>query len=607
MDNPVVRTYLIGLLIVLFSGIYIYKLFQLQVMDDSYDVFASNNTLRYVTQYPARGLVYDRDGELLVYNQAAYDIMVIPKHLESFDTTEFCRILRIEREELEEGLEKARNYSSIKPSAVVKMIPARVYGELQEKMYKFPGFYVQARSLRKYPRQIAGHVLGYVGEVTTNEIQDEPGCYRGGDYIGKSGIEKSYEKIMRGQKGRNILVVDVHNRVMGKYMDGKYDSASTAGHNITITIDAELQEYGQKLMENKKGAIVAIEPSTGEILALVSSPTYDPNLLVGRPRSANYAKLQKDSLNPLYNRAVSSTQPPGSTFKPLNAAAALQDGYITANEKVYCAGPFEMGPIVVNDHNFVSPLNVTGAIQYSSNNFFCQLFVRMISRMVYNDMHTAYNSWRKHVTSFGAGVDLGTDFANTNTGNVPKSSYYDKLYGRRSWGPLTVISLAIGQGEILVTPLQMANYSAAIANRGYYYIPHVIKHIQGSEKIPDKFTTPVQTSVDREHFDPLVEGMVRVMEAGTGTFSLIPGIAMAGKTGTAENPHGADHSIFIAFAPVDKPQIAISVYVENAGYGATWAGPIASLMIEKYLTGEIKREWYEKRILDANLLNPEAQ
>jgi len=595
------RSYVIIAIFTVIVLVYLVKLFRLQVLDANYKHFATRNVLREVVQYPARGLVYDRNGELLVYNKAAYDLLITPREVSEFDTTLLCSILEITKEDLEERINKAKNYSRYKSSILVKQIPPETYALLQEKLYRFSGFHTQSRTLREYAHPAAAHVLGYVGEVTQGDIEDD-NYYAMGDYIGVSGIENSYEEYLRGTKGVKKYLVDVHNRIKGSYLGGREDVPAEIGANITSSLDIDLQRYAEKLMENKKGSVVAIEPSSGEILALASAPAYDPGLLVGRVRGKNYAMLIADTLKPFFNRALLAEYPPGSTFKVLNALIALQEETINTSTQFSCSGPASL-PIRCT-HNHVSPLNVVLAIRESCNPFLWNTFRSIINKPGISDV--GYNMWREHVLQFGLGRKLETDLTIENKGFVPEDSYYNRYFGENRWNALTIRSLAIGQGELGVTPLQLANYAAIVANRGYYNIPHIIKDVEGGT-IDERFEDKIFAGIDTTHFEPVIDGMQRVVEeTNASVFMKIPEIVMCGKTGTAENPHGEDHSIFMAFAPKEDPKIAISVYVENSGYGAVWAAPIASLLVEQYLTDSIadSRKWVEKRMLDANLLNP---
>ncbi len=582
---------------IVIGAIYIIRLFYIQVIDDSYTLSANNNVLRYVTQYPARGLVYDRNGKLLVYNEAVYDLMVLPAQVKEIDTAEFCYLLQISVEGFRERLNKAKKYSRYKPSLFEKQISKETYGYLEEKMYRYKGFFVQPRTLRKYPKAIGAHLFGYVGEVTQGIIDKNP-YYKSGDYIGVSGIEKAYEEELRGIKGLKIKMVDVHNREVGSYNEGKHDTASVAGQDLYLSIDGDLQEYGEKLMAGKMGSVVAIEPSTGEILAFISSPAYDPNLLVGRVRGKNFKLLSDDPVKPLLNRAMAGTYPPGSTFKMVNDLIGLQEGLLTLDTRYTCQGKGSSPIRCTHDHQ--SPLDVYVAINQSCNPFHWQVFKTFISNSGHGSIRDNYVSWRNHVMSLGFGKKLGTDLQFELSGNVPSAETFDKIYGKGRWNALTIRSLSIGQGEILVTPLQLANYAVAMANRGTYITPHVVKAIGTDHTNKRVFPTSVST-IDKKHFEIAIEGMRQVATLGTARWSQIEGVTMAGKTGTAENPHGDDHSLYMAFAPAENPKIAIAVVIENAGFGSTWALPIASLMMEKYITGEIKRPEVEERMVTSKL------
>jgi penicillin-binding protein 2 len=601
------RRYYIAALFALVSLVLIAKLFWIQVIESSYQYSAYNNTLRKIIQYPARGLIYDRNHKLLVANQASYDLMLNPSQLEPFDTTEFCEILNIDKSYLVTKVNEAKRYSYYKPSIILKQVSSKTYAVMQEKLYKYPGFFVQPRTIREYPTNIASHVLGYVGEVDSSVINRNK-YYSQGDYIGKTGIERSYEDVLRGKKGQKIYLVDVHNRIKGSFKNGKNDVPAEVGKDIITTIDAGLQKYGEKLMEKKVGSIVAIEPATGEILALISNPDYNPDFLTGRKRTVYYSKLIRDTLNPLFNRALMAKYPPGSTFKPMNALIGLHEDVITPYTFFYCYNGFYARGVHVGCHNHPTPLDLPGSIQASCNAYYCKAFIRILSNPKYDGIHEAFTNWRDHVMSFNLGHKITIDLPNELSGNIPDTSYYDRYYGKKGWSPLTVISLSIGQGEIETTPLQMANMTAAIANRGTYYIPHVVKKIQGEQTINNRFKKMQRTSVDPATFDPVIEGMYKVVNGVPGSGSTariakIEDIEVCGKTGTAQNPHGDDHSIFISFAPKDTAKIAISVYVENAGYGSTVAAPIASLMIEKYLKNEVTRTWLENYILEKDLIH----
>ena len=597
------RRFLITGLFLLTGVIFLVRLFYIQVIADKFILSANNNVLRYMTQYPARGLIYDRNGKLLVYNEAAYDLMVIPRQAKNVDTAELCRLLGITEEEYIERLSKARNYSPYRASIFESQISRENYGYLEEKMFKFPGFFVQTRTLRKYTSPVAAHTMGYIGEASPDIIQNSS-YYKPGDYIGISGIEKSYEESLRGKKGLKIRVVDVLNRDKGSFQGGKYDTLANAGTDLYSTLDGDLQSYGELLMTNKKGSIVAIEPSTGEILCIVSSPSYNPNLLVGRERNVNYVKLSLDSVYvPLFNRALMAMYPPGSTFKTVDALIGQQEGVLFPDTRYFCGGGFSLGNgKMVGCHNHWSPLDLKESIQYSCNTYYCKVFKSIIDQKKYPTTRESYERWRKHVMSFGFGKKFGIDLPGELNGNIPSPAYYDRYHGKNRWKSLTIISLAIGQGEIGITPLQLANLSALISNKGFYYVPHIIRSIGTNDSANRKVIEKRECDIDPKYFDIVIEGMHAVVEAGTASNAKLDSIAICGKTGTAQNPHGRNHSIFIAFAPMDHPRIAISVVVENAGWGAVWAAPIASLMIEKYLKGKVKRTDLEQNMINGNLI-----
>jgi len=590
------RKYVIGSIFILVAVILLIKLFMIQIVDDSYKQSSDNNTLRYITQYPSRGKIYDRNGKLLVYNEAVYDLMIIPSQARNIDTAAFCKLLNISNETYNNNLKKAKRYSSITPSIFISQITKEEYGHIAEVLYHYPGFYFQTRAIRQYPKPIAAHTLGSIGEVTKPEMERDS-YYNLGDYIGKSGIEKYYEIDLRGKKGIKITVVDVHNREKERFMNGEYDTLPVPGKDIILGLDADLQAYGEYLMAGKTGSIVAIEPTTGQILAMVSSPTYDPNELVGRTRGLRYSELLNDPDKPLINRAISGTYPPGSTFKMINGLISLQSGVITASTAYPCNGPNSV-PIKCT-HYHSSPVRLYDAIENSCNPYFWQAFQDMLNSRRFGSPREGFKFWYDNVTSFGLGRAFNSDIPFTVSGNIPKMEYYDKVY-RGVWNAMTVRSLSIGQGEILVTPLQLANVAAAIGNEGYFYEPHYIKSF-GDPNDSVSFEKHV-IDIKKKHFQDVKKGMQNVFEGehGTARMSKISDITVGGKTGTAENPHGPDHSIFMGFAPVDNPQIAIAVVVENAGFGSTWAAPIASLMIEKYIKGEVMRPNIEKRVLTLN-------
>lgn len=595
------RRYVFAAAIILVALIFIVRLFQIQVVDKSYEQYALSNAQSARVIYPARGLIYDRTGKIMVYNKAAYDIMVTPRLLEPFDTTEMCQILNISREDALERLRSARSYSSRVPSVFMKQLSYENAALLQEKLFQFPGFYVQTRTLREYTRPVASHALGYVGEVDQS-ILDKEAYYQLGDYIGVSGIEKAYEAFLRGQKGKNVFLKDVHNQTVESYQGGRLDVQVEVGKNLTTTLDMELQEYGEKLMAPYVGSVVALEPATGEVLALVSAPSYTPDLLVGRSLSRAFGELSTDTLNPLFNRALMAQYPPGSTFKTLMGLIGLQEKVITVQTIQHCYYGFYVGSIHTGCHLHDSPLDFIEAIQNSCNTYFINVLKNVLQDVKFPATAASYDNWRNHLLSMGFTKPLGIELTNELDGNIPESSYFNRLYGENHWNYLTIRSMAIGQGELLITPIQMANMTATIANRGYYLTPHLVKDIEGEDQIDGAYLERHYTTIDTAHYRPVVEGMDLVVNGAPGSGSTariarIADIKVCGKTGTAENPHGNDHSIFIAFAPKEDPKIAIAVYVENQGFGTTYAAPIASLMIEKYLTREVNRTWFENWVL----------
>ncbi|MEO0310568.1 MAG: hypothetical protein RIQ89_225 [Bacteroidota bacterium] len=596
------RHTVIAFIILIVSIIYLLRIFYLQVIDDSYKLSANNNVLRYVTEYPARGLIYDRHGSLLVYNEPVYDLMITPKQVVPFDTASFCRIIGISEESFIEKFKKAKAYSPVKSSLFEKQLSIETYATLQEKLYQYPGFYVQTRTLRKYPEPIAAHLFGYIGEVDTS-ITNKDYYYKEGDYIGKSGIELSYEKELRGRRGLRVVMVDVFNREKGSFKNGAYDTIAIAGQNLTLSLDARIQRLGEELLQGKVGSIVAIEPSTGEILAMVSSPSYDPNLLVGRARSKNYATLLKDPYKPLFNRALMAMYPPGSTFKLVMSLVGQQEGVLTPEVRYPCHGGYPPGGGKPKCHSHASGMDLRGAIATSCNSYFSYVFKTVIDNKNYKTIYQSFDRWRTSIANFGIGIKLDADLPHILRGSVPTIPYYDKVFGKQAWKSSTIISLGIGQGELGITPLQNANIIAGIANQGYYMPPHIVKKVGANNaKLPAKLKQKHFMGVAQHYYPAVIDGMQEVMEHGTGASVKIKDITMCGKTGTAQNPHGKDHSMFVAFAPRQNPQIAIAVSVENAGFGATYAAPIASLLIEKYLTDTILRPELFTRIAQSSIL-----
>ncbi len=590
------------------------RAFLLQIWDDTYAVKAETTAVSKLTLYPSRGLIFDRTGALLINNTPVYDLMVTYNQMSwNMDTTEFCRLLGITKESFEERLKKDFEndirYSKIKPFVFLNKIPATTFATFQESLYEFPGFFVQVRNIRSYPYKNAGHVLGFIKEVDRKDIETSGGEYVVGDYIGASGLEKAYEKALRGQKGRRYILKDNLGRDLGKFEDGKKDIPAISGKDLIATIDIELQAYAEKLMQNKIGAIVVIEPKSGEVLTLESSPNYDPNKMsISRNRGPAYIELANDSLKPLFNRAVMAEYAPGSTFKPVIALVGLQEGVIQPNQNFFCPGYYSYNTYQWGCHLHPQATNVSKAIQYSCNTYLFHTFRAIIDKYGFFKPQQGLDTLVSYLNGFGLGQPLGIDFPGEKDGNVPTSDYYNKLYPRKKggWKSPTILSIGIGQGEIQLTSLQMANVAAVIANRGFYFVPHLVKGFKGEEAPPvfSKFNKK-QVGIDSLYFEPVIEGMKKVVSAGTGWAAYIPDADIAGKTGTVQNPHGKDHSTFIAFAPADNPQIALAVYVENAGGGGRFAAPIASLIIEKYLHGKVRAalRYRENQMLKANLID----
>jgi penicillin-binding protein 2 len=602
---------LLLLSLVLISGIaFTARLFYLQVYDTSFQMLSNNNAVKRVSDYPQRGYIFDRHGKLLVANQPSYDVMVIPRNIKAFDTLELCQMLSLEREELEDILERARRYSPRLPSVVIPQLTKGEYAYLSEKMYKYKGFYIQKRSLRDYQVDHSANVLGYIAEVNERIIRENP-YYQMGELIGMQGVEKQYESELRGRKGVKYIQKDRFNKDIGSYKEGQFDTLPERGRDIVLTIDSKLQEYGEQLMVNKRGGIVALEPATGEILALVAAPNYDPALLVGRERSRNFTKLYYDTIaKPLFDRVLQGEYPPGSPFKALTALIGLQEDVIDTRERISCYGGYNYGgrkPLGCHAHR--SPLDMVGGIANSCNSYFATVYRRTIDK--YDTPQEGIDNWRAHLESFGLGDYLGYDLPSGRPGLIPTSDYYNRYYQYPTyrWYTTATISNAIGQGEVLMTPMQMVNFTAAIANRGWYIKPHILKRINDIDSIPSKYTEKHYTTVDQEHFEPVIEGMFNVYNEGTASHIRIPGIEICGKTGTAENytkidgkrVQLTDHSVFVAFAPKDDPKIALAVFVENGYWGSRWAGRMAGLMIEKYLKGEISRKDMEDFVLNGSL------
>ena len=585
-----VRMRTLQAVVLLIFGVIILRLAYIQLIDPKYEKLARGNALRHVVQYPPRGEIFDRNGEYLAQNRVCYDLMVIYRELprEGFDTLQMLDLLGISRTKLERALRNARMSPRI-PYMVTNFISSEVKLRFDEN--DFPGFYTVYRTIRSYPRKIGGNLLGDVGEINERQLKMKRYAdYRSGDYVGQSGVEKAYEEELRGKKGVKIMEKDTHGVVKGSYMDGMFDSLPEPGNYIVTTIDARLQAFTEELMRGKVGAAVAIEPSTGEILMMVSSPTYDPDELVGRERGNHYMELLRNKRQPLYNRAVQSKfYPPGSTFKIVQGLIGLQEGVLKPSDLHECHGGYQVGRRKMKCHAHPSPIDLRFAVATSCNAYFCYVFRDILDNPKYGNVKDGFDVWRKYVESFGFGRKLGSDFLDEGSGYVPDRAFYDRTY-RGSWNSLTLLSLSIGQGELGCTPLQLANLAAIVANRGYYYIPHIVKRVEGRDSLDRRFYERHYTMVAPEHFEPIVEGMWRgVNVGGTSTMARLDGWDVCGKTGTAQNPHGADHSTFLSFAPKDNPKIAISVYVENGRWGASAALPIASLLEEYYLTDTIRR------------------
>lgn len=601
------RSIQIGVAISIVGIIFLSKLFYIQVIDDSAKISAENNAVRTEIIYPARGQMIDRNGDLVVYSKAAYDLMIIPALVKDFDTTELCQILDIDAEKIIDRIDATRKMR-YRPTVLVSQMTSEDYAKLQEVMHKYKGFLVQNRVVRAYSSHLGSHILGYVSEVNNRHLEADD-YYQMGDYVGVSGVEYQYEEALRGQKGQRKLLVNSLGQVQGSFENGKYDLAPKPGKQLQLTIDSELQEYGEELLKNKIGSIVAIEPNTGEVLALISAPDYDPKNLVGRSRNRSLEALQTDTLKPFLNRALKGAYPPGSPFKLLNGAIALEEGAIDIHTKFSCNG--QASKPIKCSHSHQTPLDLLPAIENSCNPYFRRAFLLTIEPDgKRSSARAGFMRWYNHLRSVGLGGKVGIDLPYEGRGHVPDTAYYDRYYPNGRWGASTVQSMSIGQGELLLTPLQMANQAAVLANRGYYYKPHVVKAIEG-DKISRDYTDKVQSTLSASSIEPVVEGMATVYSGNHGTARRYKhgSTDFCGKTGTVQNPHGEDHSIFVAFAPRENPQIAISVVVENSGFGSTWAAPIATLMMQKYINGEIHKalRWEEKRVMEADLIHPKEE
>ncbi len=603
------RKYVIGGFIVLIAAIFLVRLFDLQINDEKYKRSADSNAFLKKTVYPSRGLIYDRNGELVVFNQPAYDVMLIPRDVQPFDTLDFCSTLNITKEQFDKRMTDMKDrrlnpgYSSYTPQRLITQLSAQDYGRLQEKLYRFPGFFIQKRILRQYKHATAANVLGNIREVSGDDIKRDD-YYSPGDYTGDLGIEKSYEPYLRGVKGVEILIRDARGRIQGRYEDGAADIEPVSGRDLRLSLDIKLQQYAESLMVGKRGAVVAIEPATGEVLCMVSMPNYDPTLLVGRQRGENYRKLVNDDSWPLFDRSIMGAYPPGSTFKPTQGLIFLQEGIIDLNTTYPCSHGYINGGLRVGCHPHGSPLPLKPALQTSCNAFFCWGFKAMIDRRSkYGSSANAFEIWKKHLVSMGYGYKLGIDLPGEQRGFIPNEEFYNRFYKAGRWSANTIISVAIGQGEILATPLQIANLGATIANRGWFVTPHVVKEIQDTV-MPEDILHKRYPTVEKTHYEAVAEGMRMAVTGGTCRRAAIPGIEVCGKTGTAQNPHGKDHSAFMGFAPYHEPKIAVAVYVENGGWGATYGVPIGSLVMEKYLTGTIapERKYMEDQMMHSSII-----
>lgn len=604
------RQYVIAAVVVIIGVVYLIQLFNLQILSPQYREYADSNAFLRRTLHPARGAIYDRNGELLVYNRPTYDVMMVVREMNGFDTIDFCETLKIDKErflELDNAMKDRRRnpgYSSYTPQLFMSQLNVEEYGLLQEKLYKFPGIYIQNRTERQYNYPNMGLILGYVAEVDRNKMAADP-YYVLGDYVGKSGIELAHEEDLRGEKGVEILLRDAHGRLQGRYEEGVHDRAAVSGKDLTLGIDIELQAYGELLMHNKVGSIVMIEPATGEILAMISAPSYDPSLLTGKAFGSNYLQLERNPYRPLLNRAIAGTYPPASTFKITQGLVFLEEGIITPQTQYACYGGYPPLGGKPRCHAHASPTSVQYALTTSCNSFFCYGLNNMLSnRTKYSSVTDAFDVWRDHMVDMGFGYPLGVDLPSEKRGFIPNSKFYSNVFGTERWNAHNIISIAIGQGEILSTPLQLANFGAMVANRGYYYTPHVVKEIKGKE-LDASYTTRHQSTINREYFELSVAGMADAVTHGTARgINLAPLVEVCGKTGTAENPHGDNHSLFLGFAPRDNPEVAIAVVVENARYGATNAVPIARLMLQKLFFGEVPEsdKWLETMIVNREIL-----
>lgn len=599
------RKYVLIAAVMAISVIFLLRLFWIQVVDEKWKASAASMAERKITDYPARGFIYDRKGRLLVANTPVYDLMMVPREVKPFDTASFASLIGVPVDELKQRMADARKYSLYKPSVIEKQITAAQFAAISVHLHHYPGFYGQSRTLRTYPPRVAAHLLGYLSEVDARKVAQDP-YYKSGDVIGVGGLEQYYEEELRGRRGVRYVLVDVHNNIKGSFKGGIYDTLAIEGKDLYTGIDLDMQRLGEQLMRNKKGSIVALDPRTGEVLCLVSSPTYDPELLVGRVRNTNYGELQRDPIKPLFDRALQAQYPPGSIFKIVQSLIALDEGVISTKTSFPC------NKNLVGCHNHPTATSIETAIQYSCNPYYYQVFNRIVERGLdkksrFRDAALGLDEWERRMHSFGLGEKPRMDLPSLKGGNIPGPAYYDRKYGKERWAFSTIYSASIGQGEVLTVPIQMANLAAIFANKGWYYDPHVARAIGDPDSVQAKYREKHIVDVAPHWFENIQEGMRRVVNepGGTAKNARLKNITVCGKTGTAENPHGQDHAVFVCFAPMEDPKIAMAVYVENSGFGGTWAAPIASLLIEQYLTDTITRPDVMKRMLEADLIAAE--
>ncbi|MBL7958193.1 MAG: penicillin-binding protein 2 [Flavobacteriales bacterium] len=599
------RKYVLIAAVLAIALIFVLRLFWIQVVDDQWKASAASMAERKITDYPARGFIYDRKGRLLVANTPVYDLMVVPREVKDFDTAAFAALISVPVEELKLRMTAARKYSIHKPSVIEKQITAEQFAAISVHLHSYAGVYGQSRTLRTYPPRVGGHMLGYLSEVDARKVAADP-YYKAGDVIGVGGLEQYYEEQLRGRRGVRYVLVDVHNNIKGSFKEGRYDTLAVEGKDLHTGIDLDMQRLGEQLMQHKKGSIVALDPKTGEVLCLVSSPAYDPELLVGRVRNTNYGILQRDSIKPLFDRALQAQYPPGSIFKLVQSLVALDEGVINVNTSFAC------NKSLVGCHNHPTATSIEQAIQFSCNPYFYHVFDRIVERKLdkksrFRDAALGLGEWEHRVRSFGLGEKPKIDLPSLKGGNIPGPAYYNRKYGEGRWAFSTIYSVSIGQGEVLTVPIQMANLAAIFANKGWYYDPHVVRAVGHPDSVQARYREKHIVEAAPQWFDHIQEGMRRVVAeaGGTARRARIEGITVCGKTGTAENPHGEDHAVFVCFAPMEDPQIAMAVYVENSGAGGRWAAPIASVLIEQYLTDTITRPEVVKELIETDLIAKE--